>query len=65
MQYTVYFEIYGKKMKTHVEAYSEVEAEEMVRERLNIIKCVSENTVNEDDHIQNIRDVFNRVGIKI
>ncbi len=41
--YTVYFEIYGKKMKTTVHAKSEAEAVSRVREKLVIHKVKSED----------------------
>jgi hypothetical protein len=38
MKYTVYFEFFGKKMKTDVEAPSEREACRKIIERINIVK---------------------------
>lgn len=42
MKHTVYFEIYGKKMKTTVEANSEAQAKAVVKSKLKIHKVVAE-----------------------
>ena len=42
MKYVVYFEIYGRKMKTTVEAPDRRHAEQQVRDRLVIIKVETE-----------------------
>ena len=38
-KYRIYFEIYGKKMKTIVEANSEFEAKQFVKDKLLITSC--------------------------
>lgn len=65
MRYTVYFEIYGKKMKTTVEAFSPDEAERKVRDRLVILKCIQEEPEESDENFDFIRDVFGKYGIKL
>ena len=39
-KYTIYFEIYGKKMKASIEAYSENDAENILREEKLDIKKI-------------------------
>lgn len=40
-EYTVYFEIYGKKMKAKIQAHSEQDAINVVRGKLRIVKVES------------------------
>lgn len=51
MKYTVYFEIYGKRMKTTVEASTASQAAQIVRDRLCIIRV-------EDDTVEQLKNVF-------
>ena len=51
MKYTVYFEIYGKRMKTTVEAATAAQAAQIVRDRLRIIKV-------EDDTLEKLKSVL-------
>jgi putative cell wall-binding protein len=57
IEWTVYFEIYGKKMKTTVTAASESEAIEKVKSKLKINKVVCEN-----DMFNNLMGIFNGNG---
>lgn len=50
MKYDVYFEFFGRKMKTTIEASSRQEAERQVRERVHIL-MIQENEV---DRLRNI-----------
>ena len=61
MKYTVYFEIFGKKMKHDVEAASEADAKRKVAERMIFHKVV------EHSRVENIFvDMFNEmVGIEV
>lgn len=49
--YTIYFEIYGKKMKTTVEALNENDAKAKVKNKINFIKVEQENNI---DFLKNI-----------
>ena len=51
MKYTVYFEIYDKRMKTTVEATTEAQAEQIVRDRLRIIRV-------EDDTVEQLKSML-------
>ena len=51
MKYTVYFEIYGKRMKTTVEAATASQAARIVRERLRIIRV-------EDDTVEQLQSML-------
>jgi len=48
MNWNVYFEIFGKKLKVKVEANSKEEAENYVKSRLNIIKTEPVAWTDED-----------------
>ena len=54
MKYTVYFETYGKRMKTTVEATTASQAAQIVRDRLRIIRV-------EDDTVEHLK---NMLGMK-
>ena len=56
-EFTVYFEIYGKKMKTTVTAESEIEARILIRNSITFHKVV----LSEDSTLRNLKDIF---GIK-
>ena len=47
--YTVYFEIYGKKLKATVEADDEIEAMEIVKSSVNIVK-VRKSAISEPEN---------------
>lgn len=44
--YTIYFEIYGKKMKTTVQARNETEAKETIKNKIKFIKIVKDNDID-------------------
>lgn len=56
MQYTVYFEIFGKKMKTTVEAKSEEDAKYLVMGKIVWHKVVVEKTG--DDVLDFLKGTF-------
>ncbi len=58
MKFTVYFEFFGKKMKTDVDAPSEREAGRKIIERINILKI---DPIEEEDSgfIKFFNDVIN------
>lgn len=49
--YKIYFEVYGKKMKTVINANSEAEAKELVKNKIKFIKIEPENNI---DFLKNI-----------
>lgn len=51
MKYTVYFEIYGKHMKTDVEATTATQAAQIVRDKLRIIRV-------EDETVEQLKSMF-------
>ena len=58
-RYTIYFEIYGKKLKTSVVAKSEKEAKLKIIEKLNFIKVVKETDYDIPDSFKDIfGDIF-------
>lgn len=63
--YQVYFEIYGKKLKTSVLAKNENQAKEIIKEKIVFHKITIEPTNNNDidfyEMIETMKDVF---GIK-
>lgn len=60
-KYIVYFELYGKKMKTSVIAESETDAQNQIKDKIIFHKTTSEIDSLQDvlDSMQNIFDVFN------
>ena len=50
--YTIYFEIYDKKMKTTVEALNENDAKAKVKKKINFIKVV------ENDPLDFLKNIF-------
>lgn len=62
-EYLVYFEIYGKKLKTTVLAHDKNEAKYLVKERINFLKIVevTEEVKNDifsnDPFVQNLFDI--------
>jgi hypothetical protein len=49
--YTIYFEIFGKKMKTEINAQSEVQAIEALKEKILVYKV-------EETALQKIKNIF-------
>ena len=60
MKYTIYFELYGKKMKTDIDAYSREDAISRLREKI-IIHRVDEHLEPGDDVVDRLKNIF---GIK-
>ena len=52
--YDVYFDIYGKKLKTTVTAENKYEAMEIVRKKVVFIKVVE----RDDDMLNRLKDIF-------
>ena len=50
-QYTIYFEIFGKKMKTTIYADSEIEAQNKLKDKIIFYKIEENNPI---DFLQNI-----------
>lgn len=57
MLYTVYFEIFGKKMKTTVDAKSEEDAKYMVMGKIIWHKVTTEN-MHESDIVDDLMNMF-------
>ena len=59
-EYTIYFEIFGKKMKTTIHALSEERAINILRSKINIDKV--EEKIDRQDQIKHtdslIKDIF-------
>ena len=53
--YTVFFEIYGKKLKTTVKAKSEDEAKKLIAEKIIFYKVVKEI---DDNNPEIFKDIF-------
>ena len=51
-QYTIYFEIFGKKMKTTIQANSELDAKQKLKDKIVFHK------VEEFDFIDSFRKIF-------
>ena len=54
-KYTVFFEIYGKKLKTTVKAKSEDEAKKLIAEKIIFYKVVKEI---DDNNPEIFKDIF-------
>lgn len=54
--YTIYFEIFGKKMKTTVQAEADYKAKEYVRNRIVFHKV--EKVTNDDTIIDDLLNIF-------
>ena len=52
--YDVYFELYGKKLKTTVTAENKYEAMEIVRQKLVFVKVVE----RDDDALNRLKDIL-------
>jgi hypothetical protein len=48
MEYTVYFEIFGKKMKARVQARSMADASEKIKQEFVIHKVIEEPAIEEE-----------------
>ncbi|MDX1285955.1 MAG: hypothetical protein R3182_13120 [Draconibacterium sp.] len=57
--YTVWFEIFGKKMKTTVPARTEKEAKEAVRKKIIFHKIECDNKTFVDDAMDKLKDILN------
>lgn len=53
-EYRIYFEIYGKKLKTTIQARNETEARDKVKAKLNILKVEKV----EDEAVDHFRSIF-------
>ncbi len=61
-EFEVYFELYGKKMKTTVSAYNETGAKKMVQEKIIFHKVVEKLDDNKDiKDFMGDDDAFNRI----
>ena len=56
--YTIYFEIFGKKMKFTTLAESKNDAINILKNKINIIKIEEPNCVSDDDMLNNLKDLF-------
>ena len=56
--YTVYLEIFGKKMKTKIYADSIADAEQKVKDKIKFHKITPPTTTNFDDIMDMFGDVF-------
>jgi hypothetical protein len=56
MKYTVYFELYGKKMKTIVNAKSEHEAKELVKSKIIFHRI--ESRIDDDEMLDHFASIF-------
>ena len=61
MKYTVYFEIYGKKLKTEVNAKNEMEAKETIKNKIIFHKL--ESGQNLDTLEKEFYDLCDKLGI--
>ena len=62
-RFDVYFEFYQRKMKTTVDAYSQSDAADKVRARVNILRIqqLDESTARMD---KSVEDLMNMFGMK-
>ena len=58
-RYTVYFELFGKKMKTTVDAVNELQAQEYIRNQV-IFHKVQQAAPTDDDVFNFLFDSFNK-----
>ena len=61
--YIIYFEIFGKKMKTIIEADSKSEAKQRVKNKIIFHKIISENEGVKNDTID-LDGLKNMLGIR-
>lgn len=65
-KFTVYFEIFDKKMKASgIEATTKDQAERIVRHKLNILNIEEEIESKKDFGFEAIKDVFSQAGINL
>ena len=57
MRYKIYFEFFNKRMVTEVEAYSQSDAADKVRRRVNILK-VEQISENSDRGVEELMKIF-------
>jgi hypothetical protein len=58
--FTVYFELFGKKMKTSVKADSIYAAQAKIKDKIIFHKC-EERPLNEDEQLVDVMEMLNRV----
>jgi len=68
MKKTIYFEIFGKKMKTTVDAINNSEAEKQVRDKIIIHKIIdvkesNTNIFGSDDTFNDLKDLMDILGL--
>jgi len=67
MEFIVYFEIFGKKLKVEIEADNEIHAENKIKNRIKFHKIEKKvNKRNQEDLYKNLRDtplgdIFNKL----
>jgi len=59
MKYRIYFEAFGKKLKTIVEANSETEAMHSIRNQIEILKIEEVGGYQEDEALNMLKNMFN------
>ena len=59
MKYRVYFEAFGKKLKTIVEANSETEAMHSIRNQIEILKIEEVGGDSGDEAVERLKTIFN------
>ena len=59
MKYRIYFEAFGKKLKTIVEANSEAEAMHSIRNQIEILKIEEVGGYQEDEALNMLKNMFN------
>lgn len=64
-RYTVYFEIFGHKLKHTVYANSEVQAQDLIKAKIYFHKVIEIVSKKEDEAFDKIKDVFNKAGINL
>lgn len=57
MTFTIYFELYGKKMKVNIDAYSREDAINKLKSRI-IIHQVDEHIEPGDDVVDRLNNIF-------
>lgn len=56
MKYIIYFELYGKRMKTTVEANNELDAKAMIKQKIIFHKVEKQQEVND----KSLKDLFGK-----
>ena len=62
-KYNIYFEIYGKKLKTTVNANDPQEAMNLVKNKIIFHKIEEEKRTDVDDFVDTIKSVFKEVDL--